>query len=141
MKGIFIGEHEKECSLWEKYDESLRFIRCNCQEYLTKTHKIDSVVNHLNRNIQNVYTSQEMAEKVNYSNSHFLRLFKQCTGASYKNYNEQMRLQKAKEFLNETELSILEIAEIIGLNQKQIYRLFKRKMNVPPSKYRFLANY
>lgn len=77
------------------------------------------------------------ASECNVSTSRFLHLFKESTGASPGNYISSIRIKKACELLENTDLSILNVAEQVGIcDQNYFSRLFKKHMGVSPSEYR-----
>ena len=79
----------------------------------------------------------QLAKLSNLSLSSFKRLFKKEYNNSPTNYINNRRLEKAKELLMFTEMSIGDIAFEIGLQDSLYFtRLFKSKTGIPPSKYR-----
>jgi len=90
--------------------------------------------------IQNYGTDidiSEYAAECNISTSRFLHLFKESTGTSPQNYIISIRIKKACELLENTDLSILKVAEQVGIcDQNYFSRLFKKHMGISPSEYR-----
>ncbi len=79
----------------------------------------------------------QLAKLCNLSLSSFKRLFKKEYNNSPNNYISNRRLEKAKELLTLTDLSIGEIAFEVGFQDSLYFtRLFKNKIGIPPSKYR-----
>lgn len=73
----------------------------------------------------------------NLSTSRFVHLFKECTGNSPKNYLIWIRIKKACELLENTDLSILKIGEQVGIDDQNYFsRLFKKYTSKSPSEYR-----
>ena len=93
----------------------------------------DYVSAHLNQNI----SLSEMAGVINLSQYHFCRLFKQSTGITPHQYLTQCRINRAKELLSKTKLTITEIAFEIGFsNHSSFTRLFRKYVGVTPSLFR-----
>jgi len=82
---------------------------------------------------------EEMARLANMSTSHFSRVFRQQTGFSPYEYVLTARLNKAKEYLHKTDLSISQIAYATGFNSEAnfVYR-FSRSTGVSPGRFRKL---
>jgi AraC-like DNA-binding protein len=59
---------------------------------------------------------EELARELHIGYSYFRQAFKAQTGLSPKQYQLQIRLQKAQDFLTNTSRSVGEIAEILGFN-------------------------
>ena len=82
-------------------------------------------------------TLAALAETVGLSKHHFARAFKQSTGLSPYRYLIDCRLARAKELLATTELSMAEIAVLVGYEEPtQLCRLFQAKLALSPTAYR-----
>ena len=80
---------------------------------------------------------EQLAKLSNLSLSSFKRAFKKEYNNSPTNYINNRRLEKAKELLTFTKLSIGDIAFEVGFQDSLYFtRLFKNKVGIPPSKYR-----
>ena len=78
-----------------------------------------------------------MAEYANVSSFYLSRLFKEEKGITFINFLTDRRLEKSRELLNDTNLSIKEITASIGYNDQNYFsRLFKNKYGVSPTEYR-----
>lgn len=98
---------------------------------------ISLAVEYIHNNYNNQMTLDEIARQVNYSQYHFIRLFKQETGLSPFEYLTKYRLDRAKELLNTTQLSITEICLQCGFqNNSHFATVFKRNTGHSPSVYR-----
>jgi len=79
----------------------------------------------------------DLAELANLSPFHFARAFKKSIGLPPYRYQVGLRLEKAQALLRETNLTVAEIAEIVGYDTPQAFaRMFRRQSGVCPSKYR-----
>jgi AraC-like DNA-binding protein len=88
-------------------------------------------------NLHTPITPEEIALRVNMSYSWFRRLFKQHTGFSPSQYIAELRIQKGKELLTNTNMTCQEIAYEIGFtNPNYFCTLFKKKTGKNPVKYR-----
>ena len=92
---------------------------------------------YIDENYMNEINLEELAESAHLSKFYYLHLFKEYFSVSPMKYQAMMRLQKAKELLLSTELSILEISEKVGYEDYTTFmRAFKNKENISPKEYR-----
>ena len=91
----------------------------NAQETVNKNkHKdlIESIMLYISDTYSDINLSQSMiADKFNISNAYLGRLFRQMTNLSIAAYINNIRLEKAKAILLDTNLSISDIANKIGI--------------------------
>ncbi|WP_458786700.1 AraC family transcriptional regulator [Vallitalea sediminicola] len=79
----------------------------------------------------------DIAGSINIHEGYLYRIFKQSTGKTLMNYLMEIRLDKAKIMLENTDISITDIAEYIGINSRQYFTyLYKQYYRVTPSNYR-----
>ena len=82
-------------------------------------------------------TIKQAAELCFYSESHFMKYFKQYAGMPFIQYLNDYRLTMAGELLKMTEESVTQIALKCGFeNLSYFNRLFRRKFGVTPGQYR-----
>jgi AraC family transcriptional regulator len=94
---------------------------------------IDYMASHLDQNI----SLAELARTSNRSPSHLSRLFGIQMGVPPHRYLIQMRVSKARQLLEKTNIPIAEIAAICGFShQEHLTRLFRRYHGVSPGAYR-----
>ncbi len=93
----------------------------------------------IRQGIESRITVQEVAEKLGMSYSNFRKLFKEYTGVSPAYYQQDLRLQRAKELLSSSDLSVKEIAYKLNYDFPDYFSSkFKAKMGCQPSEYREL---
>jgi AraC family transcriptional activator of pobA len=82
-------------------------------------------------------TVQYIADKLNVSRKYLSSLLKVLTGQSTQQYIHDKLIEKAKEKLSTTDLSVSEIAYALGFEHPQSFsKLFKTKTNVSPLEFR-----
>lgn len=98
---------------------------------------INATVSHIHKNYAGRITVAGLADIAGFSPSGYSRIFKQYTGLSPQQYLIAFRLQKAKELIRHTGLSIKQISSAVGF-EDQLYfsRLFRQYENASPSEYR-----
>lgn len=78
-----------------------------------------------------------LAEAAGYSPFHFSRLFKKATGLSPSRYLIGLRMERARQLLRETTLSIIEVGLEVGYtNPSHFAQLFRREVGSAPGDYR-----
>ena len=99
--------------------------------------RLNDVLSFINDNLSCDLSVSLLADKYFTHPNHFIRAFKEKTGYTPANYVKQKRLEKAKQLLENTELSIFEISEMIGINDiSHFSRDFKTFYGLSPLKYR-----
>lgn len=79
----------------------------------------------------------ELAAEVRLSPFHFARMFKQSVGVPPRVYLTQLRMERACELLEMTDLPVTEIAHEVGYSSNQVLaRIFVKHRHMSPSDYR-----
>lgn len=77
------------------------------------------------------------AEEAGISENYLSRLVKQSTGRSVGAWIDIVRIQRAKRLLSSTDLSIIDIAASVGVEDQSYFsRLFKKETGTTPSFFR-----
>ncbi|WP_156390197.1 MULTISPECIES: AraC family transcriptional regulator [unclassified Paenibacillus] len=66
------------------------------------------------------------------------KAFKQVSGKNFIDYLTELRIEKAKELLRDTDMKINDIAEKAGYQPSYFNRIFKKQEDITPSRYREL---
>lgn len=99
--------------------------------------KIDKARVLIRENVATDQPLEDIAGQLNMSYSWFRRLFKQYTGFAPAQYQLEIKIQKAKELLASTNMSIKEIAyELNFENASYFITFFKSKIKLSPKAYR-----
>lgn len=103
--------------------------------------RMGQVRENIERYIRKHYTTelsmQDVARAMNYSEAYFCKLFKQCFKVNFSAWLNEFRVEKAKEMLRDTRLSIREISLACGYADANYFaRVFKRITGKTPSEYR-----
>ncbi len=100
-----------------------------------------TVIQRVIKEIQEHYTENislsELAEKYGFSTGYVSALIKEELGLSFSEYLTCKRMQKAKDLLADTDLSIDAVAEQAGYHDYFYFtKVFKKMEGISPSKYR-----
>lgn len=92
--------------------------------------------------VESKVTVQQIAAELGSSYSNFRKLFKEYTGISPALYQQNLKLQHAKELLSATDMSIKEIAYRLSFDSPDYFSSkFKAKIGCKPSEYRSRTGY
>lgn len=92
---------------------------------------------YMQENVTRSLTLESLAANFNYSPSHFSSLFKKQTGMSPIDCFLRLKMQKACEYLELTDLKVNEIASTTGFSDAAYFtRLFTRIIGISPLAYR-----
>lgn len=95
------------------------------------------VIEFINANLHRKLPVSEMANSFQISTAHLRRLFKAETASSPVRYLSGLRIQRARELLETSSLSVKEIAAKVGLSDvSHFVRNFERTSGLPPARHR-----
>jgi two-component system response regulator YesN len=97
----------------------------------------DEIIYIIHTEYDKVLTLDSCAARVNYHPHYVSRVFSREMGTSFADYLSQYRLQKAKEWLQSTDLKIVEIAlKLHYTNPQNFIRSFRKIVGMTPGQYR-----
>ena len=98
---------------------------------------IKKVCAYVDDNLSSDISLDTAAEFAGVSSFYLSKLFKEEKGETFINYVSDKRLEKSRQLLAETTLSIKEISATVGYNDQNYYsRIFKSKYGLSPKEYR-----
>ncbi|WP_018756861.1 AraC family transcriptional regulator [Paenibacillus terrigena] len=129
-------------TLQEQHDHIMQI----CRNGLTKVERIENdkhaiIASTVMEFIQADYTNPELclqyiADKLNLSPKQVSKIFNQQYDRTVADYMNEVRLEKAVEWLHNSNRSIKDILQKIGVeNESYFYKLFKKKYGVTPKEY------
>jgi AraC-like DNA-binding protein len=103
--------------------------------------KIEQSITYMLRHLDESLQVATLAAQANISASHFFALFKRQTGCAPIDCFIRLRMQHACRLLDETVMSVKEVAATLGYDDPFYFsRIFKSVNHVAPSEYRLLKN-
>jgi len=121
----------------EQYADDLKLKK---NQSVIRRHEIENIsqlTQRISDDLSVSYTVKELADSVGININKLQEGFKYLYNDTVNNYIQDLRLKKAKNLLLETELSIGEITEKIGLtNPSYFSKVFKEKYKITPNRYR-----
>jgi AraC-like DNA-binding protein len=158
-----VGFHENLVNLFSRAIEIAKEDRIASQQYLAGLvfHILGKVMSIIKNNLfdndeakqkierakiimnENIYASiepEQIAENLNISYSWFRKIFKAYTGYAPAQYIQELKINKAKLLLTETNQTVKEIAYQLNYNSPEhFFSIFKRKTKLTPTDYRNLS--
>lgn len=114
-----------------RHKDEFYYGQTNVRESIVKS--IDFMKGHLRENLR----IATLAGLVNLSRSHYTTLFRRLTGYAPQSYLNHLRMQRAVQLLNATELSIKQISDQLGFSDQFYFsRAFRRVHHLSPSEHR-----
>ena len=96
-----------------------------------------AVIGYLNEHVFDAVTLDAICAELGYSRSYVSHIFKRKSGLGILAYLNRLRMEQAKEFLAKTDLSIAEIATVIGYSDSNYFtNLFRKSFQISPRDYR-----
>ena len=102
-----------------------------------KHQKINDIAEYIMENYDKVKTLEEISNHFYVSKSYLSRIFKEVTGFTVQDYINVYCVKKARELLENSDMSVSEIADKLGYNSVTNFeRIFKKYMETSPLRYR-----
>lgn len=103
---------------------------------LRGTKLFQSVARYISSNIADI-SLQMLCEEFHYQTDYYNRLIKKHTGLTYSDYIQSVRIEKAKNLLLNTDLSVQKIMMVVGYRyHSHFYATFKKETGETPFDYR-----
>ncbi|MDQ0974729.1 AraC-like DNA-binding protein [Neobacillus niacini] len=97
---------------------------------------VDQVIKDIHMNYMKDLSLESYADQVGTNPYTFSRYFKKAIGTNFIDYITQLRIDKAKDLLLNTDMKINDISESVGYRPGYFNRIFKKQVGIPPSQYR-----
>lgn len=97
----------------------------------------DRVIEYMKEHITERLSVSDICDILHYNKSYIFRQFKKTTGSSLMAYFVKMKVQKAKEMLRETDMSVSAISDALAFDSPNYFsKTFKKITGYTPSTYR-----
>lgn len=97
---------------------------------------IDKIKIYVDNNYQKNLTRDFVASLFYINSSYLSQAFKKKTGEKFIDYLNHVRIEKAKELLETTNLKVYQVSKTVGYeNAKYFFRIFKKKTGMTPEQY------
>ena len=97
----------------------------------------DPLIAYIEQNLDRIHTREDLAEHFGVSPGTVLNRIRRATGLSFSDYLLECRLEKAKNLLLHTQLTVAQVADRVGFSKPQsLSRVFRRHVRQTPHEYR-----
>lgn len=94
-------------------------------------------IQYIHENYTHSINLDDLCNDLSVNKSYFCKMFKKETGFTFSNFLNNYRIEKSKYFLENTDLSLLDVAVSVGFNTQNYYSIvFKKFMDKTPMEYR-----
>lgn len=136
---IYIGSDTIVTEMW---DCLRKFVEKLVEVYQENNGKrkhwmIDQVLQYVEENYNTALSTRDIAGRFFMNTSYFSKLFHEQMGCIFSNYLINVRVEKAKMMLTQTNMKLYDIAEAVGYTNVQYFStIFKEKEGLTPSAFR-----
>ena len=142
-----VSPHElaKDCHTPEQYASFFeQFLPKAAALIRQKKEATDPIANFVIQYIENHYSEDLsldiVAEKLNITGAYLSTYFKEKTGINFSDYLNELRMNKAKQLLQSSDLRIQDVAARVGYhNVNSFIRMFKKVTGLSPGEFRKTA--
>ncbi|WP_183557417.1 AraC family transcriptional regulator [Mucilaginibacter sp. SP1R1] len=114
------------------YEDKFNHLEDNAEDNI-----VEKAIKYMQDNINKTVRLDELSTFANLSTSHFSAIFKTKTGYSPIEYFNQLKVQKACQYISFTTMSIKNIAVSLGVDDQYYFsRMFTKLMGASPNEYR-----
>lgn len=96
---------------------------------------VTEVVAYINSNFKEDITLKKISSMYYINPNYFCKLFRDFTGEGFNIYINRVRLENAKHFLKASNLTVNEVAEMVGFEPKYFSKVFKKEFKMTPKEY------
>ncbi|MCU6794433.1 AraC family transcriptional regulator [Paenibacillus sp. WQ 127069] len=105
--------------------------------FVKHEHIIDKVTAFIQENYHLDISQDQCAHSFGISRTHLSKLFKKFQHISFSDYVTQVRIERAKKLLRDTDIPVADISEKVGyLHTQNFIRVFKKNVGLTPGQFR-----
>ena len=115
---------------------------CSCEKISDVSPIIKESLDYVHKNYSKQITIDDICDKFKINKCYFCYMFKKETGQTFINYLNNYKIEKSKNLLENTNMTLLDISLEVGFNNPSYYStIFKKYTNMTPLEYRETALY
>lgn len=123
--------------IFDNLKEISAFLQNNDLNFTDDDSLVKKIITYTNENYANIISIHEIAEYFHFSPIYFGRYFQKKTNKSFKSYLNELKVEKAKELLINSNMKITSLAFSLGFkNESYFYTVFKNITGKTPNQYR-----
>ena len=133
LRTLFLYETGRNTELSHSLNDLFRY----ASRLLVKQNDQPVSIKYIHDHFQENISIAKLAALEHYNPSYYCEWFQKKTGMSPLAYIQKLRLEKARNLLLNTDLTMLQISQEVGYEQQSsLTRLFKQKESISPTDYR-----
>ncbi len=99
----------------------------------------EQIKHYVDENYMKSISLSDISKELNFSLPYLSRLFCSKAGLTFSDYLQNVRIEHSLRILANTDTKLFEVAQLVGYNDIKFFsKVFKKKMNMTPGKYRKL---
>ena len=121
----------------------LKIVRLDAIARSTSVHRtyIDEIIRYIHTNYGSPFNIENLARHMCLSKVYIHKIFKKAMNVTIIQYTINIRIEKAKELLESTNMPITDICMHVGMNSRQYFSMvFKKETGSSPAEYRVKAS-
>lgn len=131
----FIGSYKSIDEVFDSLKKNLQ-VKEEVSEVCTNS-IVNEVLDEVKQNYTDNISLHEMAQDRNVSQGYLSNLIKKESGMTFSQHLTRLRINKSKEKLTQTNLSILEVAELVGYSDYYYFiKVFKKEVGITPFQFK-----
>lgn len=126
-------------TLIETYHFIIKIKQCSTyyKEIKLKSPCVSRALEYIKNNYTSDISIEELCSELNINKCYFCSIFKKEVGTTFINYLNEYKIEKSKELLKNSNLSLLDVAISVGFNNQSYYsKVFKKITNKTPIEFR-----
>lgn len=132
-----------ECGNIEDLNDILKDVcmkvaeRVNSFNHKSINLKVQTIMDYVDQHYCEPITLNDIGESIYASTYYASRIFKQETGKNFVDYLNEVRIEKAKEFLRDVQYKVYEVADLVGIPDAHYFsKLFRKYVGTTPREFR-----
>lgn len=131
---VELSEEESEEWLYKKIEYIINAVRINKKDKVSSS--IAAAIEYIEEHYNEELHLDGVSKYINISPQYLSKLFKEETNYNFVEWITNVRIDKAKELMNDTDMTIKEICFLVGYNDPNYFsRKFKRIVGSSPTDY------
>lgn len=140
----YIYNYEDLCKRFNSYDHVLEALSALLVKKVevpdmpsTYNNNFINILQFINDNYATNISIENIAHQLSLNQNYISQLFRKETGDTYTSYLTNLRINKAKDLLQNTNLSLSDISDCVGYNDYFYFlKIFKKQVGVSPGKFK-----
>lgn len=130
------------CDTLDEIEEYLLFFYSEIVQYFANdskesNHYVDHIIQYLNENYCKEIVFEDMAKEIGISYSYMRKVTYEMTGLSLMDNLNKLRIEKTKDFLANSDLTVAQIATMVGYNSvRSLNHFFRKFEGVTPGNFK-----